>query len=100
MNPTAEAVLDALEKAQLQHHEAFMAGIQFCRTLLDDPKVRDEDGDDWLRMPIHPARCPISGWSRSTLNHRISDKSVRRKTIGNRMSYYSGADVRKVLTAS
>lgn len=99
MNTTTEEILDRLEKAATELHLATLATIQLCRTILMESKARAADDDDWLRMPSHPARCPISRWSRSTLNHRIADGSVRKKKI-NGMSYYAGLDVQKYLRGS
>lgn len=90
---TAEQVLDRLDKALNEIHAASAAVIQFSRRQLEDTKARGEDDDDWRRLPTPTQRCPLSRWSRTTLNRRIDAGDVRRKRIG-RMTYYSGADVR------
>ncbi len=90
---TVEEVLDRLQQAAEAQHAATLATLQLCRTILMEAKARHEDDDDWLRMPPSKQRCPVSRWSRSTLNRHIEAGNVRRKRIG-RMTYYSGADVR------
>jgi hypothetical protein len=54
----------------------------------------DEDG--WARMPAPPARCTVSGWSRATLQRRITEGKVRAKLV-NGSRFYSQADVRRLL---
>ncbi len=86
MNPDKiNEVLDALEKASAA---AFSLARQLAAARGDD--------DEWTRLPSPKARCPVSGWSRSTINrHTISGK-VRRKSIGASV-FYSAADVRQLL---
>lgn len=86
MNAEALAILDQLEKATA-------AAIALTRTLV----AGREDGDEWTRLPAPGTRCPISGWSRSKLYHLTTAGKVRRKSVGG-TSYYSGADVRRIIT--
>jgi hypothetical protein len=57
------------------------------------------DDDDWRRLRKHPERCPISGWSRSTLCRHAVAGSVRTRTVRG-IRYYSGADVRRLISTS
>jgi hypothetical protein len=92
-----DEILDRLESATTELHAAQMALIQFSRTVLRDCAARAADDDNWLRLPSTAARCPISGWSRSSLNRRIAAGDVRKKKIQS-MAYYSGTDVRKYIS--
>lgn len=53
--------------------------------------------DQWTRLPSTKTRCPISGWSRSTILRHIDSGKVRTKSVGG-SRYYSGADVLALLT--
>lgn len=54
-------------------------------------------GDEWTRMPSqNGGRCPVSGWSYSSLFRRIKAGEVRAKHVG-RSRYYSASDVRKII---
>jgi hypothetical protein len=92
-----EAVLSRLEAAAMASHQATLATLQLCRSLLTESSARSADDDDWLRMPSQTKRCPISGWSRTTLNRHITSGDVRKKRISS-CAYYSGADVRKLIS--
>lgn len=96
MSAAAE-VLDRLQAAAETQHAATLATLQLCRTILTESKARGEDDDDWLRMPSPKARCPLSGWSRTSLVRRIEAGDVRKKKISG-MAYYAGADVRAYLS--
>lgn len=92
-----ETVIARLEAATLAHHEATLATLQLCRSILTSSTARAADDDDWLRMPSQTKRCPISGWSRTTLNRHITSGDVRKKRISS-CAYYSGSDVRKFIS--
>jgi len=51
---------------------------------------------EWLRMPSHPGRCPVSRLSRTTLNRLIAAGSIRSRKLGG-ARFYSAADVRRTI---
>ena len=54
------------------------------------------DHDDWRRMPTGKNRCPLSGWSRSTLYRLSRDGRLRTKQVHS-STYYAGADIRRLI---
>lgn len=91
--------LDATEKAMdaLYRHTKGLYAI--ARSQAATVKASATDDDEWTRMPISPRRCPISGWSRSTIqcNAKKHPKRLRTKLVdGGR--YYAGRDVREWLS--
>lgn len=58
--------------------------------------ARKEDDDAWTRLPRPKGRCPVSGWSRSTVAKKIKEGCVRSKSIGG-ARYYSGKDMLNLL---
>jgi glycogen debranching enzyme len=55
------------------------------------------DAEAWTRLPsAKGGRCPVSGWSRSTILRAIADGTVRTKSVGS-ARYYSAADVRALI---
>jgi hypothetical protein len=86
MHPTAiHSVLNDLERA-------IAAALTVARALA--ASQGDEDG--WTRMPAPDARCPVSGWSRATLQRRITEGKIRAKLVQG-CRFYSAADVRQLL---
>lgn len=55
------------------------------------------DDDDWRRIPSHPARCAISGWSRSGLWNHVKAGRVRSRIVKG-ARFYAGADVRRMIS--
>lgn len=55
------------------------------------------DDDGWTRLPAPKARCPVSGWSRSTILRQIDRGAVRSKSVSG-CRYYAAADVRRILS--
>jgi hypothetical protein len=86
MSLTAETVLADLERA-------ITAGFALARQLA----AGQADPDEWLRFPGAGQRCAISGWSRAKIDRLTRDSKVRRKSVGT-SAFYSGADVRRMLT--
>lgn len=91
MNAEEKAIIDALEKATA-------AAFAFLRRQSGSAG----DDDEWTRLPRAAnsrkgdpgTRCPVSGWSRSTI---VRNANIRKKSVkGSR--FYSLADVRKLLT--
>lgn len=92
-------VLEASEKAMdaLYRHTKGLYAI--ARSQAATAKASAADDDEWMRMPVSPRRCPISGWSRSTIesNAKKHPKRLRTKLVdGGR--YYAGRDVREWLS--
>jgi hypothetical protein len=86
MHPTAiHAVLDELDRA-------IQAALRVARVLA----TSQGDEDAWTRMPSPTGRCPVSGWSRATLQRRIREGKVRAKLVQG-CRFYSAADVRQLL---
>lgn len=85
MNPDALALIAACRAAT-------DAALTLAAAIIE---ARD-DPDDWRRMPTGRKRCPISGWSRSTIYRLGRDGNVRVKQVQS-STYYAGADVRRVI---
>lgn len=105
MPPTAAEILDQLESSTRALLEASAAAITLARAIVRDSQARTADDDEWTRMPLHPHRCPVSRWSRGTLDRRTKDgprgepPQVRRKSVGSTV-YYSLADVRRLIAGA
>ena len=87
----AETAMDALYR----HTKALYA---LARSHVSTAKAGVTGDDEWMRMPVSPKRCPISTWSRSTLeaNAKKHPSRLRTKKVdGGR--YYAGRDVREWL---
>ncbi len=97
MDPTAATILDRLDAAARELHAAYREASRLARALAANSAARAADDDDWLRLPARGGRCPLSGWSRSTVEARAAAGEVRSKRIGG-MRYYAGADVRRILS--
>jgi hypothetical protein len=71
--------------------ESALALTKAADALLADAQARAAitDPDEWTRMP--QKRCPVSGWSPSTLRRK-----VRTKKVGG-TAFYSMSDVRALL---
>ncbi|MDB6078658.1 MAG: hypothetical protein JWO82_2405 [Akkermansiaceae bacterium] len=102
MSTDATAILDRLERAELELHHAATAALKLARAMAESTAAARADDDEWTRMPAAKERCPISNWSRSTLNRLTAPSplkpKVRRKTIGGSV-FYSGRDVRALLNS-
>ena len=65
------------------------------KMLAELTKTRGEGGE-WTRLPSPDGRCPVSHFSRSKINHLISQEKVRAKTVeGGR--FYSLSDIRALM---
>jgi hypothetical protein len=93
----AAAILDRLDRAEKELHQAYREAARLARALMTASTARAADDDDWQRMPARGGRCPISGWSRSTVETHASAGTIRSKRIGG-MRYYAGLDVRTYLS--
>lgn len=94
MNELLKA-LDAAEKAMDELYRNTKALYAIARAETISAAARSQDDDDWTRMPVSPRRCPISRWSRSTIeaNAKKHPQRLRTKLVdGGR--YYSGRDIR------
>jgi hypothetical protein len=93
------AILERVEAAVDEMHAATLAAIRLARSI--DANAISSQGDDdmWLRMPVSPRRCPLSGISRTTIEKNGREGSVRTKLVDGKR-YYSGADVRKYIAKS
>lgn len=90
-------LLDRLELAATELHAATLAAIRNARSIDANAIISQGDDDAWLRMPVSPSRCPISGISRTTIEKYGREKKVRTKLVDGKR-YYSGADVRKYIS--
>ena len=77
----------------LAARDAAKAALLMATQLLD----ARGDHDEWRRMPAGVERCPISGWSRSTLYREAKAGRLRTKQI-NSCAFYSAADVRRLIS--
>ena len=83
-----ERVRDVITNLQTAAEAAF-------KLLAELTKTRGE-GDEWTRLPSPDGRCLVSHFSRSKINHLISQEKVRAKTVeGGR--FYSLSDVRALM---
>ena len=94
-NPQMTSILDRLELATTELHNAAKAVIEFARS----QSASLGDDDQWTRLPSAKkgAKCPVSGVSRGEINRLAAAGTVRKKTKG-RMAFYSAADWRKHLS--
>lgn len=53
--------------------------------------------DAWTRLPRSPGRCPVSGWSRSTILNYAREGRVRSKLVRG-ARFYAAADVAAILS--
>lgn len=96
--PDAPATLDALEASEkamdllYQHTKALYA---MARATITQAGAKAADDDEWTRMPVSPRRCPISRWSRSTIEANAKKHPTRLRTkLVDGGRYYCGKDVR------
>jgi len=75
----------------LTMRESAAALTKAADALLADAHARATiaDPDEWTRMPKH--RCPVSGWSPSSIRRNVRTKKVEGT------AFYSMADVRRKL---
>ncbi len=69
---------------------------RLTRAVENGATARAEDDDGWTRLPRPSGRCPVSGWSRSTVMKRITEGLVRAKSIGG-ARYYAAKDIQQLL---
>jgi hypothetical protein len=101
---TAAELLDELQAALRATQKATEAVLALARSQAKEAEAKAADDDEWTRMPTGKNRCPVSGWSRSTLIRRIHESDpenaplqvIRGKSVKG-SSYYSAADVRRYL---
>jgi len=92
-------LLNASERAVDELYRSTKAILANTRALIANGGARAEDDDEWTRMPVKPRRCPISGWSRSTLEAHGNADDIRTKLVKGKR-YYAGKDVRAYLQKS
>ena len=97
---TAElAILDRLDKATTELHAAAKAAITLARSQAASTAHAGDDDYMPLRMPTPGSRCPVSGYSRSTIEKLIREKAIRSKLGKGRTRFYSGADARALVNS-
>jgi hypothetical protein len=104
VSTTASDLIDRHEKALQELHAANLALLALARSQAVAAEAKAADDDGWTRMPTGRNRCPVSGWSRSTLIRRIQESDpgnaplrvIRSKSVKG-SAYYSAADVRRYL---
>lgn len=92
------ASLQELERATDALHAAAKAVLRLARSNERAAAAKAADPDEWTRLPFGIRRCPVSGWSRSTLIRRAKAGDIRRKSVGG-ASFYAAADVRRLISA-
>lgn len=91
------AVIDRLDRAIIELHEATRAAVMLARTQTKQLAAQSADDDEWLRMPGKKAKCPILGCSHMTIRRHIAAGAIRQKhAIGT--VFYSGADARQLIS--
>jgi hypothetical protein len=93
------ATLAHLERATEALASATRAALRLAREESSRHQAARGEEDEWTRLPAADRRCPVSGWSRSTLLRRIQAGRVRRRTVGGTV-FYSAADVRHLIAGS
>ena len=96
---TAQAyALDRLDRATDELHAAAKAVLRLARSNERAAAAKSADPDEWTRLPNGTRRCPVSGWSRSTLIRREKTGSIRFKSVQG-STFYAAADVRRIISA-
>jgi len=95
---TPAAVLDRLEAAVNEQHAAIKAVLRLARSQAATATHAADDDYMPLRMPAPRSRCLVSGYSRSTIEKLIREKAIRSKLGQGNTRFYSGADVRALLS--
>lgn len=91
------SALDRAQDAIDALHAASRAVLQLARSQARAAEARAADPDEWARLPATDRRCPVSGWSRSTLIRRGKAGTIRTKSVDG-SAFYSLADVRRLLS--
>lgn len=91
--------LQELERATDALHAASKAVLRLARSNERTASAKAADPDEWTRLPNGIRRCPVSGWSRSTLIRRCNGGEVRRKTVGG-ATFYAAGDVRRLISSA
>lgn len=91
------SVIKELGDAVRTLHRAVKATEAFVRETQRSTAARSADDDDWRPMPNGKQRCEISGKTGRTINTWHAAKKVRKKRI-NGSAYYSGHDVRRLIS--
>ena len=99
MSSAHAIALEHLDRATDALHAAAKAVLRIARSQERTAAAKSTDPDEWTRLPASPRRCPVSGWSRSTLIRRCNGGEVRRKTVGG-ATFYAAADVRRLISAA
>ena len=91
-------LLEQSEKAMEALYQYTKGVLALARASLTNATRAAQDDDEWLRMPVSPRRCPVSGWGRTTLQQKMNryPNQLRSKLVGG-CRFYSGADVRRFL---
>lgn len=95
-NAETRLLIGKIEEAIHALNLVSLRALGLLRAQLDDTAARFEDDDDWRRMPRNSGRCPVSGWSRGTVERYAKLNRVRKKKVGG-ASYYAAKDVRAIL---
>lgn len=82
--------------AWMKKTEATLARLARAVELGTAARTADDDG--WTRLPRPKGRCPVSGWSRSTVLVRIKLGQVRSKVVAG-ARYYAAKDVLQLINA-
>jgi hypothetical protein len=90
--------LQELERATDALHAASKAVLRLARSNERTAAAKAADPDEWTRLPAGTRRCPVSGWSRSTIIRRANEGHIRRKTVDG-CTFYAAADVRRHISA-
>lgn len=97
---TAQAhALEELDRATDALHAAAKAVLRLARSNERAAAAKSADPDEWTRLPNGTRRCPVSGWSRSTLIRRANAGDIRRKSVRG-TTFYAAADVRRIISTT
>jgi hypothetical protein len=90
-----------MSEAIMQRLASFERGVlaelrDMRRAMEQSAAARVADDDGWTRLPRPLGRCPVSGWSRSTILNKIRAGGVRTKIVGG-ARYYATKDVSNLI---
>jgi hypothetical protein len=89
-------ILQRLDMLASQQNQLTKALARLVAAMERSASARTADDDGWTRLPRPGARCPVSGWSRSTVLRHIAAGAVRTKIVGG-SRYYALIDISKLI---
>lgn len=89
-------ILDEQEKALEALYASNKRLLSLARTQQKELEARTAEDIEWIRLPGKGLRCKISNWSRRHLEKLQKAEKVRKRRTTDG-SFYSGADVRRLI---